>query len=288
MSSFDIGVIYPSRGLLFTETFKELLDELNDLEAPYEIYWSHGNKLPTCFNKTLARALTHAHTHILILEDDMVIKKGTLKSMLDADKDCIACDYPIVKAPSGTVLYDQDDNALFTGTGFMLCKKHIFDKMPRPIFRSDIEWTFKQCGDKIKFTAQKVNPDKVYGHHDISFGLYQYLNNEPISVSDTVLAQRKLVKKAEKATNKGLDKIELYEDYRKINYYMIEEQSPEGEDDLLVQVFLDGKEMMVRKELADKLVAEHGAIIPSKITAKNIIIDISSHKKAINALRSVK
>jgi len=287
-SKVNIGVIYPSRGLLFTETLKEVLDNLTDSKALYEIYWSHGNKLPACFNKPLNKALRNAqHTHILFLEDDMVIPKGTLKAMLEADEDIIACDYPIVNAPSGTVLYDQDDNALFTGTGFMLCKRHIFDQMPRPIFRSSIEWTFKQYGDKVKFTATKVHPDKVYGHHDITFGLYQYLNNKPIKVHSQVLAQRKLKQKGENSTNHSIDEIILYDRYRKINFYMIEEDKVIDDKDLLVQVELEGKLVHVRKEIAARLIKDYNAIKPTILESGNIIIDINDNKKAINALRRI-
>lgn len=452
---YSIGVIYPSRGLCYTETLKEVLDELNSLsDATYEIYWSHGNKLPTCFNKPLARSLRHGssyicpecahilqtstyndtidtwknnanikdattikkcskatpkngtrndivtnigarklakgeelgleiessirtdmsrldqqsqenlysstdlswnensgdhlestkasttltvsgtitdqktysygsevldtdreqltsfvptavnrtcnhnncinnprtirpHSHILLLEDDMVIQKGTLKDMLDADEDIISCDYPIVKAPSGTVLYDQDDNAIFTGTGFMLAKKKVFDTMPRPIFRADIEWTFKQSGDKVKFTAKEVDPDKVYGHHDITFGLYQYMNNKPIKVSSHVLAQRKLVKKGDNKNNIGADEIELYDQYRKINYYMIEEEKEVNSNDLLVEIELDGRKIHVTKETANRLAKDQ--LIEQKVfEAGNLIIDVSECPKALKAFRKVK
>lgn len=284
---YSIGVIFPSRGLCYTETLKEVLDELNSLsDATYEIYWSHGNKLPTCFNKPLARSLRASHSHILLLEDDMVIQKGTLKDMLDADEDIISCDYPIVKAPSGTVLYDQDDNAIFTGTGFMLAKKKVFDTMPRPIFRADIEWTFKQSGDKVKFTAKEVDPDKVYGHHDITFGLYQYMNNKPIKVSSHVLAQRKLVKKGDNKNNNGADEIELYDQYRKINYYMIEEEKEVNSNDLLVEIELDGRKIHVTKETADRLAKDQ--LIEQKVfKAGNLIIDVSECPKALKAFRKV-
>lgn len=281
-SKFNIGVVYPSRGLCFTETFSELLSELADSKTLYEIYWSHGNKLPACFNKPLMRALKKPqHTHILFLEDDMVIKKGILKELLDADEDIISCDYPIVKAPSGTVLYDLDDNAIFTGTGFMLAKRRVFDGMPRPVFRSDIEWGFKKIGDKVKFTARSSDPDKVYGHHDITFGLYQYLNNQPIKVAKTVLAQRKLTKKGEDGNNIGTDTIELYDRYQKINYYMIE--SEPVYDEKTVHIKIDGKDVMVSREHANKLRVEY-AIEP----VGNIIVDINNNNTAYKALRSTK
>lgn len=279
----NIAIIYPSRGLCFTETFKELLDELNDSKALYTIYWSHGNKLPACFNRPLQRALKHAHTHILFLEDDMVIKKGVLKELMDADVDIIACDYPLVKAPSGTILYDKEDRALFTGTGFMLAKRHVFNSMPRPIFRSDISWGFKQYTDKTKFTAESTDPDKAYGHHDITFGLYQYINNEPIHVAKTVLFQRKLKTKGTDSTNKGTDEIEIFDQYRKINYWMVECE-PEVDTDTTT-VYIDGKAVWVSKEMA-KRVGQY--IGPDIIETKNVILNLNNNKIARKALKGIK
>lgn len=278
MSSYNIAVIYPSRGLLFTETLKEVLDELKPYK--YKIFWSHGNKLPACFNKPVSRALRGNFTHILFLEDDMIIKKGILKQMLESDEDIIACDYPIAKCPSGTVLYDKDDNAIFTGTGFMLAKFDVIKKMPRPIFRSGLEWTFKQYKDKVKFTCQNCNPDKVYGHHDINFGLYQYVMNKPIKVFKEVLGQRKLKQKGDNANNIGTDDIEIWDDYKKINAYMIQEEIVNDTTDLLVEVKLDDKIVMMTKETADKL-ADKVDGKAGKLIKGNIIIDTGYNKDAI-------
>lgn len=278
LSNINIGVIYPSRGLLYTETLKEVLEELE----PYNhtIYWSHGNKLPACFNKPLKKALKGNHTHILILEDDMVIPKGTLKTMIKADAEVISCDYPIVEFPSGTILYDKDDNAIFTGTGFMLLKRSVFDNMEYPYFRSDVEWTFRQYGDKVKFIAEDTNPDKVYGHHDILFGLWRYSLGKPIQVAPIILAQRKLKTKGSNASNKGTDEIILYNKYRKINHYSLGTvEIPEPEDSLLKQVMLDGKLVEVQKDTADKLIKKGVAKVPGIIELGNVIIDTNFNKR---------
>ena len=276
----NIGVILPSRGMLFTETLEELLRELAGRD--YTIYWSHGNKLPACFNKPVSRALRQAHSHILIVEEDMVLPDGILQELLDADEDIIACDYPIVNAPSGTVLYDPDDNAIFTGTGFMLAKKSALDKMPRPIFRADIEWTFKQYGNKVKFAASQTDPDKVYGHHDITFGLWQYMNNKPIKVAKTVLAQRKLVKKGATGNNEGTDEIILFDQYRKINFYMIQSEVMDESD--IISVMLDGKNTMMSEELADKLKVKYPLKSPY-IEVGNLLIDFNNNDVARKALQ---
>lgn len=280
MSSYNIGVVYPSRGMLFTETLKEVLDELKPYK--YKIYWSHGNKLPACFNKPVSRALKGNHTHILFLEDDMIIKKGILKQMLEADEDILACDYPIANIPSGTVLFDKDDNAIFTGTGFMLAKFDVIAKMPRPIFRAGLEWGFKQVEDKVKFTCKNCDPDKVYGHHDINFGLYQYVMNKPIKVFKEVLGQRKLIQKGDNANNKGTDTIEVWDKYKKINSYMILEDKPEKSN--LIEALIDGKIVLMSKQLAEKL-GNKVELPAGKLVKDNIIIDVGYNKEALKYFR---
>lgn len=285
MKDINIACVFPSRGLVFTETLKELLDELK----PYRhtIYWSHGNSLPDCFNKPLEKALRRSHSHIWMVEDDMVLTKGILKELLDADKNIISCDYPIAKQPSGTILYDKDDNAIFTGTGCMLAKRKVFVGIPKPVFRSDIAWGFKLHGGFVKFTPIIVNPDEVYGHHDITFGLYQYINREPIIVHTTTLAQRKLVKKGDNNTNNGADEIELFDNYRKINCFLIEEEKAEPEKEgLLTTVILDGKEVHIAKTTANRLLLT-GVVKLPVFTHKNIIIDMKYNKKVIKLFKEV-
>jgi hypothetical protein len=275
---YNIGVIYPSRGLLYTETLKEVLYELQTTpDVVYEIYWSHGNKLPFCFNKPLSRALKQPHTHIWMIEDDMVFKKGILKELLDADEEIISCDYPLLDCPSGTILYDENDEAFFTGTGCMLVKKPVLDAMPKPIFTSKISWEFKSTGEHVKFTANKVNPHKVYGMHDISFGLYHYMRGNPIKVSKTVLSQRKLVKKGDNATNQGWDKIKIYDQYMKILPVYFPEQKT-NEKGLLRTVKIDGVDVMVQRDAVQSIINK----IPDPVVLSRgqVILDFENYPEA--------
>lgn len=284
MSSYNkeinIGVIFPSRGLLFTETFKELLEELRGI--PHTIYWAHGKKLPACFNSPLKKALNGSHTHILIVEDDMVLKPGILLELLEADKDVIACDYPLTEYPSGTILYDSNGEAIFTGTGFMLIKRELLNKLPMPIFKSNISWEYKHYGDKMKFVARLENPDKVYGQHDITFGLHQYLNGEPIAVAKTVLSQRKLKQKGTNDSNKGTDEIIVLDKYKKISSYILPNEG--SASDLLVEITLDGDRMNVTADHAKRLLDAGKATSPT-IIKNDIIVDTNNIAKVIKALR---
>lgn len=248
---YNIAVIFPSRGLFYTDTFKELMAELKPYT--FHIYWSHGNPLPACFNKPIEKAMKQSHTHVLIVEDDMVIKPGTLKGMLEANERIIACDYPLVAQPSGTVLYDKNDDAYFTGTGFMLIKMEVLRLMPKPIFTSSIAWGFKQEGKKVIFTAERVDPNKAYGMHDITFGVYHYIEGRPIKVYKTILAQRKLVTKGKNATNDGYDKIKIIDKYLKVFPPKTRDYKEDDENDLLTEMMFNGKKVFVCKSSVKRL-----------------------------------
>jgi len=279
ISKENIGVILPSRGMLFTETLNELCNELYG--RTYTIYWSHGNSLPDCFNKPLKRALKASHTHYLIVEDDVVLKPGLLQEMFNMDEDVVSCDYPVHLNPSGCVLYDFHDRAIFTGTGFMLIKRHVLDEMPKPIFRSDISWDFKSRFDKIVFTARDVKPEEVYGQHDVTFGIYQYLKGKPVAVHKTALSQRKLKTKGNTSNNDGTDEIILYDNYKKINFLSI----PQSEQDHRVtEIILDGKRTYVATDTAKRLVAEKRAEYGS-IHVEDIILEVDN---SINATQFIK
>lgn len=270
MKTLDIGVIFPSRGLCFSETLNELLDELEGIK--HTIYWSHGNSLPDCFNKPLETALNGSHSHIWIVEDDMVLKKGILKELLSHKADIAASDYPVSDKPSGSVYYDNHKRPLFTGTGCILIKTKILKDMPKPVFRADIEWGFGSYGDKLKFTPRFINKDKVYGYQDVNFGLYHYINGNNIAITKTILAQRRLKQKGTRDTNQGQDiiyiidkhKVEYARKFPKLNVVKYE-----GRLKLLI---VDGREMWVNPEVYEKLIGKKGVVRPV-VEIKDLIIE---------------
>lgn len=147
----------------------------------------------------------------------MIIPKDGIKNMLKADVHAIAYDYPVTGAPSGTVLYDTDDTAFFTGCGILLVKMDVIRSMKKPIWRTDIAWNMKHRPGHIEFNI-KDKQKADYGQQDIAFGLRLYINNMPIKVMQETTGQRKLEKKGEGMTNEGTHHIveynEIYKSYK--------------------------------------------------------------------------
>lgn len=203
----NIAVIIPSRGMSFSKTMEELLRELKPFN--HKLFFSIGNPLPDCFNIPVEEALKDEFTHILIVEDDMIIPKGILRTMLNKKYPVVALDYPFVKDGDATTLHDPSGMALYTGTGFMLIERWVLDAMPKPIFRTGISWDMMITkDDKLIIWSRDVSKSsKAYGLHDVNFGLTMWSNNIPILVPDKTAGQRKLHRKGEANVNTGVDEI---------------------------------------------------------------------------------
>jgi len=196
-----LAVILPSRGLLFSESFEELLRELKPFD--YKIFFAHGLPIPDCFNRPLEKALADKTvTHVLFCEDDMMLPKGILKKMIELDVPATALDYPFKKDGEATILHDPAGYALYSGTGFLLVWREVLDKMPQPIMRTDLAWDLRIQNHRLVMWPRDVSKIKTYGLHDINFGLTLWTNGLPI-VPAAPAGQRKLIALGQPNTNHG-------------------------------------------------------------------------------------
>lgn len=201
-----LGVIVPSRGLMFSQTLEELLRELEGFK--HKIFWSHGRGLPDCFNIPTEEALNDPTIFaILFCEDDMIIPKGILRKMFLAKYPVVALDYPFQQQGDATVLHDPHGKAFWSGTGFMLVARSVLEQMERPIWRTDTTFDPFIDKDTIHFWPRKL--DKIYyGLHDLRFGLLLYSAGLPVLPLDDTAGQRKLVKLGQAGVNDGAHEIE--------------------------------------------------------------------------------
>lgn len=185
-----LAVILPSRGLMFSQTLENLLDELAGFN--YEIFWSHGKPLPDCFNDPTEQALADPDVYaVLICEDDMIIPPGALKEMFALNYPVVALDYPFQQDGDSTVLHDPEGFAYWTGTGFLLIARQVLEQMPKPIWRTDRTFDPFIDSDTLHFWPRQL--DKVfYGLHDLNFGLVLYSAGLPIMTLERTGGQHKL------------------------------------------------------------------------------------------------
>lgn len=198
-----LAVVIPSRGLMFSRTLEEILRELKDYGGKYKIFWSHGKSLPDCFNDPTEKILKDSDIFaVLYCEDDMIIPKGILKRMFARNYPVVALDYPFKNDGDSTMLHDPAGNAIYSGTGFILIAKTILERLPRPIFKTNISWDTMIKGDVLVFWPRELTK-VAYGLHDVNLGITLFSNNIPIKPLFKTAGQRKLVKLGALNTNNG-------------------------------------------------------------------------------------
>src|SRR4051812_9654624 len=125
-SSIKVGVILPSRGLMFSETADEILQNLKGID--HKFFFSHRQPIPDCFEKPTNRALLDdSITHLWFVEDDMKLAPDTLSKLLVVNRAVVTVDYPVNADGRGSI-FKVDKQIVFCGTGCLLVKREVFNE----------------------------------------------------------------------------------------------------------------------------------------------------------------
>lgn len=264
-----VAVILPSRGLIFSQTAGEILQNVKGI--PHKFFFSHRKPLPECFEKPVNRALLdESISHLWLVEEDMILKPTVLKDMLELDKAIVTANYPTTARQDASVL-SVKGKVVYAGTGCTLIKREVFDELKAPYFRDDIAWIPKNMGNYIKFTGIK-RKTKGYGFHDVNFFMNLYRLNIPVHLLPYTLGQRKLKALGKAGTNEGAHDIEEWTKVKKDRYFtLIKNLKPEPKS-TMTSVLVDDKEVMVSYSHAKTLIRKGAAVKPPK---RAVVIDAS-------------
>lgn len=257
MQPDKLAVVLPSRGLMFSQTFEELLNELEGFN--YEIFWAHGRPLPECFNEPLEKVMADPTVFaVLFCEDDMIIPKGILQKMFDKQYPVIALDYPFKDNGDSTMLHDPAGDVIWSGTGFLLVAKAILERLPKPIFRTDTAWDCFIKGDRLVLWPRKLNK-VAYGLHDVYFGLTLFSAGLPIHDMPIAAGQRKLVELGKKDSNNGTHAIK---ELTTVGRDMVIKTLNEEHIDKFKQALQRVKTVEVMTEVPEFITYEDGQAVP--------------------------
>lgn len=267
-----IGVILPSRGLIFSETADEILQNLNRVQRQgwkYKIFFSHKRPIPECFEKPTNRALLDEEvSHLWFVEDDMKLAPDTLEKMLSVDKAVVTVDYPVNEHGRGAI-FKVDKQVIFCGTGCLLVKREVFDELRAPYFRTDMRWNIKNYGDYLKMQVSK-DSNLGYGLHDVNFCMNLYHLGIPIHAIPGKLGQRKLINLGKAGTNDGAHNIQVWS--RIVQGHLLKEIKkwpvlPTGN---LISVMTPTGEINVTKSHAQTLVKKG---LATKLPKRKLVVD---------------
>lgn len=263
-----VAVILPSRGLIFSQTAQEILDNVRSIE--HKFYFSHRQPLPQCFEEPVNRALRDEDiTHLWLVEDDMVLPPDTLQKMLEMDKAVVTANYPTTKRGDASVLTIKG-RIIYGGTGCTLVKRGVFDELKTPYFRSDIMWIPKNYGDCIKFTGVQNAEHKGYGLHDVNFFINLYRLDIPVHKVDFTLGQRKLKSLGRAGSNDGAHNIDVWTKVKKDRYFTLKKSLPIEETGTLTEIETESGNVLASAEHAKKLIK---AGLAKRVPKRAVIID---------------
>lgn len=246
-----VGVILPSRGLIFSKTADEILQNLKKVN--HKIFFAHRRPLPECFNEPVERALADPEiTHLWFVEDDMVLPPNLLFGMLLEHKAVVTADYPVNKDGRGSV-FEVKGRVIYCGTGCLLVQREVFDEFKKPYFRTDTRWRLKNHGQYLKMTSHHVE-DEGYGLHDINFCMGLYRLNIPIHKVDVKLGQRKLISLGKAGSNNGAHKTETWTKIVKNQLLKQVKSWPIEQTGNLITVLTPTGEVMLSRPHAKKLI----------------------------------
>jgi len=268
---YKIAVIFPSRGLVFSKTAEELLAMLKDV--PHKIFFSHKLPIPDCFEVPLTAALeSKEFTHILIVEDDMMLRPDALINALDTNQSIVTYDYPINDKHVGAVFKDITGKVIYCGTGFLLIERSVFNKLNAPYFRTDVQWSVTHQKESLRFIGSMIKQADSYGLQDITFCMKLHKAGYDIHVMPEVLGQRKLIALGKTGTNNGAHRIDRWRSVTpnlRLNEYM---SMPDA---------LTAKSQLITLETENGFITTDKTHA-SKLVDKGIATEIDSKQTAID------
>lgn len=128
-----IGVVLPTRGLVFTRV-EERLEEIRQ-NHDLRIYRSHDQPIPDGHNLLTEQALKDGCDYIWFVEEDTLPPAWSLEKMLQADGDIVCIDYGV--SGWGCVARSTEGEILWCGLGCTLVKRQVLEMLEQPYFRSD-------------------------------------------------------------------------------------------------------------------------------------------------------
>ena len=172
-----IIVVCPTRGIILTEAQSSLDRELAKNRQIPIIIRSHDIPLPASRNYLVETALKMPDwTHILLVDDDVILPEGALKELIKLNCDVAVMNYPArylgEDASLGTVVYDKDKSVAWAGLGCVLVKRKVFETLAQPWFVFTNYKILRDNEGRIGFFAgQREETLKFSGGEDVHFFL---------------------------------------------------------------------------------------------------------------------
>lgn len=222
MTSFT--VLTPSRGLVHSRSVEAVMANVAEATAAGHDFrgWrlSHDLPIPDCHNAVALAAMKTDAEAFWLVEEDVIPPPGALLALFEllASHTIAAIDYPVWNGGEhwSCVCRDQDGGSVsrpstkgirYCGLGCTLVRRELFERLPYPWFRSDMQFQIVRIGDSTRLLAQPVAYD--YGGQDIYFSYAALQAGFTIGeVRGMTAGHARLVELGPRETNDGVHTVE--------------------------------------------------------------------------------
>lgn len=195
----NIAIVVPTRGFIFSKVMSAIERERNNTWLKTALCISHDEAIPDSFNRLVKKALLVGASHIWIIEEDVVVPNNSLSELYNKVEDITFIDYAVNGWSCSAK--DQNNNLLWAGLGCTMIKRHVFEKIEYPWFRTDKVLRLNDW-EWIENTSRNV-----YGGQDIWFFQQALANSCTIKQLDGECEHLDLVTLGRKEINNGLHRI---------------------------------------------------------------------------------
>ena len=154
-----IAILCPSRGLIFAETIKSLVNNMRWFST--ELIVVSGLPIPDAQNELVRQALKTDANYLFFVEEDNTFPSDVLKQMVEMKKDVVCVDYPVINGWS--TIKKKGSEILHCGLGCTLIRRIVFETLKEPWFKTDKSLNAD--------TNEIMDIPMKYGGHDIFFGI---------------------------------------------------------------------------------------------------------------------
>lgn len=197
-----IGIVLPTRGLIFSKTIEAIERERKGYETT--LYISNDLPIPKGHNELCVKALEDGSDYILFIEEDVVIPARSFEKLLAVNADIACIDYGV--SGWSCITKNKEGQILWCGVGCTLVKREVLEALERPYFRADMalslpDMVWKQLPEEYVKTRN-------YGNLDIWFCTKAREKGFKIVQVEGECEHLQLVELGEKGKNYGIHNIQ--------------------------------------------------------------------------------